>query len=94
MKSWLPMHGLGRGPSPTRFLQTHSTTPGAVRPAVAEVADEHEPAALGVPAHGVVAEAVEQRVEGGDLAVDIADDIDRAVEQGLDEGVNHSGGDS
>src|SRR5262249_47266199 len=42
---------------------------------------EHQPPALGVPAALVVAQPAAQGVQGPDLAVDVADDVDGPVEQ-------------
>ena len=54
---------------------------GAVRAAVAQVADEDEAAAVGVPALGVVAEVGQQRVQRLEFAMDVAHDVERAVGQ-------------
>ena len=53
----------------------------AVRTPVAEVAHEHRATTLGVPAVGGVAEVPEQRPERLGLAVDVADQVQRSVEQ-------------
>jgi hypothetical protein len=61
--------------------------PGAVRPAVDEISDEHRPATVGVGgvdrpallvADELVAELGEQLLELGAAAVDVADDVERA----------------
>ena len=51
-----------------------------------EVPHEDEPPPLGVGAVLPVAEVSQEIVEGLDLAVGIADDIDGAFEEGADEG--------
>ena len=59
---------------------------GRVRAAIDEVAEEDEVAALRVVAVFVVAEVAQQALQRGKLAVDVADDVEAAGGQGLDEG--------
>ena len=44
-----------------------------------KIADEGQPAALAVPAAVVVAEFLQQRYQGGEFAVNIADDVQWSV---------------
>src|SRR5688500_16135295 len=53
----------------------------AVAAAIHQITYEHEPAPLAVPALAVVAKMRDQRVENLELAVDIADHVDRARRQ-------------
>jgi hypothetical protein len=56
----------------------------AVGPPVDQVADEHQRTRGGAPL-GVDAEPMEQREQGFDFAVDVADDVDGAGREGLDQ---------
>ena len=61
---------------------------GAIWATVGEVAHEDEPPPLGMGAVFPVAKTSQEAVEGVNLAVGIADDIDRAVEQLANEGTH------
>ncbi len=54
---------------------------GAVGAAVAQVADEDQAAAVGMAAAGVVAQVLQQRAQGVQLAMDVAHHVERAFWQ-------------
>ena len=56
----------------------------AIRPAVRQVADKYEPPPVLVSPVLVIAKMAQQVFERIDFAMDIADDINRAVKQGFD----------
>ena len=57
----------------------------AVRAPIHQIAQEDETAPLGMVATCRVTESVQQRLKGVDLAVDVPDNVERAINQGLDE---------
>ena len=65
---------------------------GGVRAAVDEVAHEDQPPPLGVRPVAVVTEAVQELAEGAALSMDVADDVDGALEEGLEHGGSGRGG--
>jgi hypothetical protein len=58
----------------------------AVGATVGQIADKDKSSAIGMLPAVAVAKVSEQRAERGDLAVEIANDVERAVEEGSDEG--------
>jgi len=56
---------------------------GAVWSTVGQVTHEDKSAALGMPPIAIVAKVVHQRAQGPDLTVDIANDVEWTVEEGL-----------
>jgi hypothetical protein len=62
--------------------------PGAVRPPVSQVADEDEASTLRVAAVRAVAEVLHEGGQGVGLTVNVADDVERAVEKRLDKALH------
>lgn len=72
-------------PCPSTFIslfepRQHRRTVGT---AVAQIADEHQPPPARMETVVAVAELVQQRLEGGKFAVNVADNVQRRVRQGL-----------
>jgi hypothetical protein len=59
---------------------------GAVRATVGQISNKDEASALEVCSVIAVAQMSQQRAQRADLTVDIAHDVERTVEEGLDEG--------
>lgn len=55
--------------------------PGTIGPAIAEIACEDEAPTLGVLTVRVVAEPLEQGVQDTELAMDVADQVERSIEE-------------
>ena len=72
-------------PCPSAFISLFEPRQhrGAVGAAVAQIADEHQPPPARMETVVAVAEPVQQQLEGGKFAVNIADDVQRRIGQGL-----------